>query len=115
MDKTSLQELVKQVDPDEQLEDGVEETLLMMADEFIDSVISKSCLLAKHRKSDTLEVSDVQFALEKDWSIWIPGFGPDGVIGTQANLSGTGKSKKCWTTEAHKQRLALIKKQIKKF
>lgn len=115
MDKTTLLDLVKELDPEEQLEEGVEETLLAMADDFIESVITKSCKLARHRKSDTLEAADVQFALEKDWNIWIPGFGPEGVIGTQANLSGAGKAKKCWSTEAHKQRMALIKKQIKKF
>lgn len=128
LDKQRLQELVQEVDPNEHLEEEVEDVLLSLADDFIDSLVTSSCMIAKHRKSNTLEVKDVQLALEKNWNMWIPGFGVDGVVGVYSGTTGTGqgtgaaanaaansKPKKCFTTEAHKQRLALIKKAIKKF
>ncbi|CAG2112900.1 unnamed protein product [Medioppia subpectinata] len=107
LDKTRLQELVQEVDPNEQLEDDVEDMLLTIADEFIESLVYTSTLFAKHRKSTTLDVRDVQLALEKNWKMWVPGFGTTDDTNRQ--------HKKSFTTEAHKQRMALIKKTIKKF
>lgn len=54
-----LTELVKEVDPMQQLDEEVEGVLLQLADDFIESVVSSSCLLAKHRKSQLLEAKDV--------------------------------------------------------
>lgn len=105
LSKQRLQELVREVDPNEQLDDDVEDLLLLIADDFIENVATTSCLLAKHRKSNTLEVKDVQLSLEKNWNMWIPGFGSDELR----------PYKKSATTEAHKQRLALIRKTLKKF
>ncbi|KAK9457876.1 transcription initiation factor TFIID subunit A-domain-containing protein [Dipodascopsis uninucleata] len=55
----------------------VEELLLDLADEFVTSVASFSCRLAKHRKSNTLDVKDVQLHLERNWNIRIPGYNAD--------------------------------------
>lgn len=104
LDKRRLEELVKEVDPLEQLDDDVEEVLMQIADDFIESVVTSSCKIAKHRKSSTLEAKDVQLHLERNWGMWLPGFGTDELR----------PYKKASTTEAHKQRMALIRKTLKK-
>jgi len=104
LDRRRLADLVKEVDPLEQLDDDVEELLLQIADDFIDNVVTASCQIAKHRKSSTVEVKDVQLHLEHNWNMWMPGFGSDELR----------PYKKSAPTEAHKQRLALIKKVQKK-
>lgn len=105
MDKTRLQKLVQEVDPNEQLEEDVEDMLLAISDDFIESLVSTSAMIAKHRKATSLDVRDVHLALEKNWNMWIPGFGCD----------DTRTPKKSLSTEAHKQRMALIRKTLKKF
>lgn len=102
--KKKLQDLVREIDPNEQLDEDVEELLLQIADDFIESVVTAACQLARHRKSNTLEVKDVQLHLERQWNMWIPGFGSDEIR----------PYKKACTTEAHKQRMALIRKTTKK-
>lgn len=103
--KTRLQDLVKEVDPTEQLDEEVEEMLLQLADDFVETTVNAACLLAKHRHANTVEVKDVQLHLERNWNMWIPGFGTDEVR----------PYKRATITEAHKQRLALIRKSIKKY
>merc|ERR1711974_349524 len=75
LDKKRLQELVKEVDPHEQLDEDVEELLLQIADDFIEQTVVASCALAKHRKSPNVDVRDVQMVLEKNFNMWIPGVG----------------------------------------
>jgi len=37
--------------------------LMQIADDFIESVVTSSCKIAKHRKSNSLDVKDVQLHL----------------------------------------------------
>nr|CAG4641334.1 EOG090X0HZC [Eulimnadia texana] len=103
--RAKLQDLVREVDPNEQLDEEVEELLLQIADDFIESTVNAACSLAKHRQSNALEVSDVQLHLERQWNMWIPGFGTDELR----------PYKRAPVTEAHKQRMALIRKTLKKY
>ncbi len=50
------------------------QVLLQMADDFIESAVSASCGLAKHRKSGALEAKDLQMYLETSWNMTTPGF-----------------------------------------
>lgn len=103
--------------------------LLQIADDFVENTVNAACQLAKHRKVSKVEVKDVQLHLgeyraislgvlqiqcildvfinfsERNWNMWIPGFGTDELR----------PYKRATVTEAHKQRLALIRKAIKKY
>lgn len=97
-----LQDLVNEVDPNEQLDEDVEDVLLDIADEFIENVVSSACAIAKHRNSTSLEVDDVKLYLERKYKIWIPGFGESKPV------------LKKFSSEAHRQRMALINRQDNK-
>ncbi|KAK9380297.1 transcription initiation factor TFIID subunit A-domain-containing protein [Kockiozyma suomiensis] len=92
LSKRKLSELVKDIigttssvngvplqtdERDTSIDGDVEELLLDLADEFVTSVASFSCRLAKHRKSSTLDVKDVQLHLERNWNIRVPGYNAD--------------------------------------
>ena len=118
LDKKRLQELVKEVDPNEQLDEDVEDLLLHIADDFIEQTVTASCSLAKHRRAPSVEVRDVQLVLEKKWNMWIPAVGASsgssaaGIPGEQEALKPFKKSA---TSEAHKARMALIRKTLRKY
>lgn len=102
LSKRSIHELVNQVDPSEKLDPEVEDILMDIADEFVESVTTFGCSLAKHRKSTTLEAKDILLHLERNWNITLPGFGGDEI-----------KSyRKPFVNDIHKERLAAIKKSM---
>lgn len=73
LSKQKLQELMNQIASGIKLDTEVEEVLIDIAEDFIESTTSFACELAKHRKSNTLEVKDLQFHLERNYNIKIPG------------------------------------------
>ncbi|OON16748.1 transcription initiation factor TFIID subunit A, partial [Opisthorchis viverrini] len=99
----SLTQLISDLDPQLQLDSEAYEVLVNLANEFIVSVASKAQKLASHRGSSNVDAKDIHFCLERDWDISIPG-----------NLSEDRPLRQNSVVEAHRQRLALIKKQIRK-
>jgi len=53
------------------------QTLLQVADDFVDQVVSSACKLAKLRSSSTLEIRDLQLILERNYNIRVPGYASD--------------------------------------
>ncbi|XP_030374452.1 transcription initiation factor TFIID subunit 12 isoform X2 [Scaptodrosophila lebanonensis] len=103
--KPRLTELVREVDTTTQLDEDVEELLLQIIDDFVEDTVKSTSAFAKHRKANKIEVRDVQLHFERKYNMWIPGFGTDELR----------PYKRAAVTEAHKQRLALIRKTIKKY
>ncbi|XP_077235814.1 TBP-associated factor 12 isoform X2 [Tasmannia lanceolata] len=102
LSKRSIQELVTQIDPSERLDPEVEDVLAEIADDFVESITTVACSLAKHRKSTTLEAKDILLHLERNWSVTLPGFGGDEIK----------NYKKLLANDIHKERLTAIKKSI---
>ena len=86
LSKRKLDELVRQVTgggEDGFLAPEVEESMLHLADEFIDNVVTAACKMAKLRPNGPggpgtlpcLEVKDLQMVLERNYGIRVPGYG----------------------------------------
>ncbi|KAI0886947.1 uncharacterized protein GGS22DRAFT_159026 [Annulohypoxylon maeteangense] len=80
LSKKKLDELVRQVcggaspgADGNYLTPDVEESVLNVADNFVDQVIHSACRLAKERGSKVLETRDLQLVLERVYNIRIPG------------------------------------------
>jgi hypothetical protein len=71
-----LNDLLHSLDPNYSLDSQAEDEVLRLAQNFLDSVVTKSIRLSQHRGSKTLDVQDVQFVLAKQWGIVVPGLGP---------------------------------------
>nr|XP_023871934.1 transcription initiation factor TFIID subunit 12 [Quercus suber] len=100
--KRSIHELVSQIDSSENLDPEVEDILVDIAEDFVDSITTFGCSLAKHRKSTTLEAKDILLHLERNWNITLPGFGGDEIKSYRKPL----------TNDIHKERLVAIKKSM---
>ncbi|EFH61034.1 tata-associated factor II 58 [Arabidopsis lyrata subsp. lyrata] len=100
--KRSIHELLQQIDPSEKLDPEVEDILADIAEDFVESITTFGCSLAKHRKSDTLEAKDILLHVERNWNIRPPGFSSDEFKTFRKPL----------TTDIHKERLAAIKKSV---
>lgn len=79
--RAKLQSLMREVDGRAELTEEAEDVMLEIVDDFITSVTEMGCMLAKHRKSATLEAKDLQYHLRRHWGIDVPGVG-DGAVRT---------------------------------
>jgi len=68
-----IRDLLKSIDPAYSLDPEAEQHILRMSEEFVDKLISQSFTMANHRRSQQMNVSDVQLCLSKFWGINIPG------------------------------------------
>ncbi|KAI3401156.1 hypothetical protein diail_302 [Diaporthe ilicicola] len=55
----------------------VEESVLNLADTFVDRLLHSACNNAKQRGSKVLEIRDIQLVLERTYNIRIPGYSSD--------------------------------------
>ncbi|KAK0611499.1 transcription initiation factor TFIID subunit A-domain-containing protein [Immersiella caudata] len=81
LNKKKLDELVRQVcggtaegQEGNLLTPEVEESVLSLADHFVDNVLQAACRNAKERGSKVLEIRDLQLVLERSYNIRIPGY-----------------------------------------
>lgn len=104
LSKRKLDELVRQVTggAEDALTPEVEETMLMLADEFVDNVIGSACKLAKLRESPQLEIRDIQLILERSYNIRIPGFASDEVRTVRKIVPAPGWTQKMNAVQAAK-------------
>ncbi|KAG0456311.1 hypothetical protein HPP92_024099 [Vanilla planifolia] len=100
LSKRSIQELVAQINPHEKLDPEVEDVLIEIADDFVESITLAACSMAKHRKSTVLEAKDILLYVERHWNMTLPGFGGDEIK----------CYKKPFSNDIHKERLAVIRK-----
>jgi transcription initiation factor TFIID subunit TAF12 len=77
-----------------------------MGDNFVDNILENACIFAKHKQSDFLGVSDIKFAMEKNFDISIP---------TKSNDNYKLKSNeiKNYSTIDHKKRVELTREECK--
>ncbi|KAF3787299.1 Transcription initiation factor TFIID subunit 12 [Nymphaea thermarum] len=97
---SSSQPSAPQIDPLERLDPEVEDVLAEIADDFVESITTFACSLAKHRKSTTLEAKDILLHMDRNWNMTLPGFSADEIK----------IFKKPPVNDIHKQRMVAIKK-----
>uniref|UniRef100_A0A1I7ZHQ1 Transcription initiation factor TFIID subunit 12 n=1 Tax=Steinernema glaseri TaxID=37863 RepID=A0A1I7ZHQ1_9BILA len=118
LDTAKLEEIAKQVDSTANLDDGVKEALVSYIDEYINMVIDKAADVARHRGARRIEHKDVAYALKNFFDM--------GDLATQSLLAAENhinpptvqdvmnQSGPAPSTNAHNQRMSLIKKTLKK-
>ncbi|KAF2639962.1 hypothetical protein P280DRAFT_469704 [Massarina eburnea CBS 473.64] len=104
LSKRKLDELVRQVTggSEEALTPEVEEAVLQLADDFVDTVIGNACKLSKLRESSQLDVRDIQMVLERNYNIRIPGYASDEVRTVRRLVPAPGWTQKMNAVQAAK-------------
>ncbi|KAF2878141.1 hypothetical protein BDV95DRAFT_533299 [Massariosphaeria phaeospora] len=104
LSKRKLDELVRQVTggSEEALTSEVEEAILQLADDFVDTVIGSACKLSKLRESPQLDIRDIQMVLERNYNIRIPGYASDEVRTVRKLIPAPGWTQKMNAVQAAK-------------
>lgn len=113
MDKSKLDDLMQQISSTTVLEESVKEVLVDYADDFVSALIDKACKMIKNREVKKIESRDIEFILKNIYNMPVVPRAATHIFGTQNEAIDLSKEKHI-PTEAHKQRVALLKKQLKK-
>ncbi|KAL6728534.1 hypothetical protein Aduo_010298 [Ancylostoma duodenale] len=112
MDRTRIDELARQTSANTVLDDVVKDMLCDHTDEFINELVSHVCKLVKHRGNHRIEARDVEFVLDMVYKMPSAPRASVHVFGAPAPIRPDRITPQ--PTEAHKQRMLLIKKVVKK-
>ncbi|EYB97366.1 transcription initiation factor TFIID subunit A [Ancylostoma duodenale] len=112
MDRTRIDELARQTSANTVLDDVVKDMLCDYTDEFINELVSHVCKLVKHRGNHRIEARDVEFVLDMVYKMPSAPRASVHVFGAPAPIRPDRITPQ--PTEAHKQRMLLIKKVVKK-
>ncbi|VDK74067.1 unnamed protein product [Litomosoides sigmodontis] len=109
LESLQLDDLIRQIDPTSILDDPVKAMLTEFVDDFVDQVIERSCKVARHRGSDTLQAADVDFILRRYYN-----YSSHPKQEPQLKSESMENVQKNTEMAAHNQRMALIKKTFKR-
>ncbi|KAI8825243.1 uncharacterized protein EV422DRAFT_518045 [Fimicolochytrium jonesii] len=101
--KRKLNELMEQIAPRHRLEPEAEQFFLRLADDFLLDVVGRASKAAKHRGDSSVGVKDLQFELERNWNLRIPGYTAEPRAARRTTVANSHQSR---LTLVHKQRLA---------
>ena len=90
----------------EVLDEKVQQSLSVLADDIIDDVVEFACKLARHRGSNTLQRGDVKLAFEKRFKLKVP----SKLHQQSSNCAVLPQAVS--STSNYKQNLALVKKAL---
>ncbi|PAV73205.1 hypothetical protein WR25_14296 [Diploscapter pachys] len=112
LDKSRLDELSKQIDSNLVLEDAVKEALVDITEEFVDDLIDKMCSLMRMRNSDRFSVRDLELVLDLAYKMPVAPRASVHIYNQPPTIFP--KADTLAPSEAHKQRMAFIRRDIKK-
>lgn len=78
------------------------QAVLTLADDFVDSVITAACRLAKIRPNATLDIRDIQIILERNYNIRVPGYSLDEIRTVRKYQPAAGWTQKMNAVQAAK-------------
>lgn len=67
-----LLELLEQLGPEEKMDKETISVISQFTEKYINDILSRAALLAKHRNSKVVTTGDVKFVLEKEFDYFIP-------------------------------------------
>ena len=99
--------MCKELTSTEIIEEDVEKYLSEMAGNYINVVLESSCILAKHKNSDKVDIIDIASAINDNFGIYEPSLYTANI--NEMNINST----KNISTNDHKKRLELTKEETK--